>query len=730
MSGETQLPSFIPAPQGRLRHRRTTNGQEPLVSPLNDDRSGGLNLVDIVGILQRHKKGLIIPTLLITAAVFVALHYVSPRYTAQTRLLINGSNPTPTEMAPVSAGLSVNDRSIASSERFIFTSHGLLSDVIDELELDKLKEFNPLLSRPETEDTELTKGQVRSRVVSELAKKIQIDNEPDSRVISIQATSNDPQTSAAIADLIAEKYLEQQIELKLSTAERVNKWLLSRVEELREDVNNADDAIEAYRQRSELQPDVLVLINEQISELSTQLLSARSDRITAEAQIDSETKILESSFINSLKSEEASIRGEIAKLAEKYGELHPSIVQRNAELFRLQQEISSESNKITNNVANEVIVASQREQNLETELANLKLRFSEAKQKEIGLRELEQEGDASRELLAAFLVRQKEVHLQSDESIQVADARVISFAGVPHSKTFPKILPITALAFVASLFISVIGVFIAEQFRSGFRSVKHVSDETGLPVLGLIPQQKKNKSVHQLVGNLRDSHFCESFRTLQLRLDLYETHEKHRAKGKTFLVTSMYPGDGKTSVVSCLAMSLRRSGNKVLLIDGDLRKPCLHTIFDINVNTSSGITSTVWGMVQPVGDSSVHNRIDVIPANSAGLMHPHDALRSSAFTQLLQHVKSHYDIIIVDSPPLRAVDDAVLISKVVDSTLFVMPWEQVSREAINSGIRNLGSGSVEGIVITKIDPEAHDQQAYGDTRRYRKALSTYNRTAN
>jgi len=725
-----------PEPNRRPADRRFNDGMSNGMSNgTNNDDSRGLNLVDIVRILKRHKLGLILPTLLITAAVFTLLQFISPRYTAQTRLLIGGGNPTPTEMAPVSAGLAADDETIASSEQYIFTSHDLLSEVIDELSLDEIKEFNPRLSGSDTEGKKLTEAQVRSLLVSKLADKITIANEPDSRVITIQATTNDPTISASVANTIVEKYLDQQIDMKLNTAGRVDSWLVKRVEELREDVNRADDDIKTFRQQSALlQPGASVLIAQEVSELNTQLLRARNDRITAVAQINSDTNVLESSLINSLKSAEATLKGEIAGLEGKYGALHPTMVRNQAELKRLQRELYAETKKITNNVADAVKVATERERKLEADLATVKRRLAEVKQKEISLRELEREGDASRELLATFLSRQKEVHLQNDVRIQSADARVISYAGIPHSKSFPKILPITALAFVASLFLSLMGVFVADQFNGGYKSVKQVTDATGLPILGVIPQQKNIKSIPQLVNSTRKSHLGESFRNLQVQLGLTESRNRPNKEGKTFLVTSMYPGDGKTSVVSCLAMSLRRSGDKVLLIDGDLRKPTLHKVF--NINPEKGIRSAEWQnfnfseLIQSVGQEKVSNIVDIIPANSAGKIHPHDVLSSPLFTQLLQLAKRHYDIIIVDSPPLRAVDDAVVISRAVDSTLFVLPWGRgTSRKAIQSGLKQLDANSLAGIVITKMDVKVHDQLAYGDNGRYRKALIEYYRTS-
>ena len=702
--------------------------------PLARDDSNGLNIVDIVRILQRHKKALVFPTLLLTALVFALLQFVSPRFTAQARLLIEGDTQAPTSMIPVSARLRTNDETIATSEKYIITSHDLLSTVIEELSLDKLSEFNPQISKPDTTDSvKLSDEQVRSMIVNELGKKIVIVNEDDTRVITIQATSNDPQLSASIANTIVEKYLEQQIELKLSTASRVDGWLVKRIEQLRSEVTKANDEIEAYKAQSELlQPGALTIITQEVSELSSLLLNARNDRILAESQIESRTPILDSSLISSLINAEASLKGEIAGLAGKYGPRHPSMIRMQAELANLQRDINNETNKVSSTVVDKVRITSQREAELESQLASMKLRLAEAKRQEQGLMELELESNASRELLTTFLARQKEVQLQNDQSVQRADARIISYAGIPHKQSFPNIPPITALAFVASLFLSIIAVFVIDQFNSGYKSVKQVTETTGLPILGVIPHQKKIDSVAQLVNNLKDTQMGESFRNLQFKLTSFESRNKLTTTGKTILVTSMYPNDGKTSVVSCLAMSLSRSGSRVLVIDGDLRKPSLHKIF--GVSAESGIGSLNWAnlkfdsLVKTAGSGKTNSGIDVISANVTGSQHPHDVLRSLIFTQILTHAKMHYDVVLVDSPPLRVVDDAVIISKVVDSTLFVIPWDGVSRQAVRSGLQLLNRDTVEGIVLTKMDSKIHDQQAYGDYKHYRKTLSEYSPT--
>lgn len=691
--------------------------------------NNALNIVDILQILSRNKRILLIPTILITVTTYFGLEQLPPQYQAQARLLIQGAD-NPTNIAPISNGLSSSDEEATTSEQYIIASYSFLTEVVNELSLHSEVEFNPdLAAHHAHSDATNLDGQDLSRVVSALEKKIRVTKEKDSRVITVHVTSVDPWRAKSIANLLVDKYLERQIDGKLTSAGRVDSWLLARIKELREDVARAESAVEQFRQRSQLlQTGGSELLQRQISELSTLLLEARSQRISAVTRANSGADVLDNDLINKLRATESSLQRELAKLSRKYGYLHPNMIQLKTELDRLKKNIRVEVNKVTKGIANDATLALQREKKLESELAVLKNNLSSANVKEVKLRELEQESDATRQLLATFLTRQKEVQLQTDRAIHEADARIISYAGVPHSHSFPRVLPMTALTFVAALFLSLITVFIVEQFRTRKRSAANISNLTGLPVLSLIPERARSREPRKLIRQLKNSHFGESFRNLQDRLGLSGPQGRF-SKGGAFVVTSTYPGDGKTSVVSCLAVTMAQSGKTVLVIDGDLRKPSLHEVFA--VDAAEGLRSDFWTdlalqeLAQPTRPSFGSGIVDVIPAYADGTQHPHQVLSSQAFAKLISQAKRNYDIVLVDSPPLRAVIDSVVISRVVGEVLYVAPWSSVSPREINSGLEQLDMERVAGLVMTKVNVRTHNLYAYGDTGRHRASMRKY-----
>jgi len=272
--------------------------------------------------------------------------------------------------------------------------------------------------------------------------------------------------------------------VKFEATRRATSWLNERISGLREKVETAESAVEAFRRKSGLlKGSEGTLVSQEISELNTQLILARTSRAEAEARLTqvrqlirssggatSAAEVLDSQLIQRLREQEAEVNRKVAELSEEYGERHPKMINARAELRDLRSKIESEVNKIVNGLANEVGVAKARETSLQRSVDRLKAQVAKSNSAAVQLRALQREANASRTLLETFLGRFKETSAQEDLDIQQPDARIISRADLPDQPSFPKKRLILALVVVGSTFLGVLLVFFVEALDQGFRS--------------------------------------------------------------------------------------------------------------------------------------------------------------------------------------------------------------------------------------------------------------------
>lgn len=721
----------------------------------------GISKIDVGDIfrkLKRRKLILFAAMIFITGLAIVVVNLMTPKYNSVSQVLIDPRQQNVVDIESVLSGLPQDAETIESEIR-ILRSRKLAERVITKLKLYEYPEFKPgtgqpsLITRvlnpasflpeswvdflglkvaetPKTPEEELERQRVQ--VIDKYLNNLSLSRSGRSRVIEISFTSTSPRIAALVANTVADLYIVEQLEAKFDATKMAAEWLNVRLADLKEKVAASERAVEVFRQKSGLiQGNGITLASQQISELNSQLILARTKRAEAQARlsqlerslnqnggVEAVAEVLSSPLIQRLREEEAKLLRKSAELSQEFGARHPKMINLRAELEDQRKKIKVEVNKIIQNLRNEVNVAVARERSFRQALAQLEGRVGQLNSREVQLRALEREANANRELYETFLNRFKETGSQG--GVQQPDARVISRADISTSPSHPRKKLIVAIAFLFSIFVGIGLVMLVEHLDAGFRSGDQIEEMTGLPALGLIPiisgvKGLTAKPFDYLIEN-PTSAFTEAVRSLYAGVLLSDVDKPP----KTLLLTSSLPSEGKTSLSICLARLVStQSRKKVVLIDGDIRRPQIHARLELP--NKPGLVEYLSG--EATFDEILHRdpETDVVTICAGGTSNnPTDILASDAMKSLLAQLAATNDLVIIDSPPVLAVSDPRVLARLADKTVFVVRWAETRREVVRMGLNQVMNAGADmaGVVLSMVNVRRHSQYGYADSGAY------------
>jgi capsular exopolysaccharide synthesis family protein len=373
---------------------------------------------------------------------------------------------------------------------------------------------------------------------------------------------------------------------------------------------------------------------------------------------------------------------------------------------------------------NEVNVARAREATVQDALKQIEGRLGNANSDQVKLRALEREADAQRGLLQAFLARYEETRAQLDISAERQNARVISRPDIPDEPSFPPTVLFVAGALVGSMLLSTVIVLGLEQMDVGLRSGEQIEQLIGERSLGLVPRARTERREAPYVWLRKNpaSQFAESIRSLYTRLMLID----RRNAPKMLLVTSSLPREGKSSLALCLAEYRAMAGQKVLMVDADMRRPSLHLI--ANASREPGLAdilrryASVAEMARPLDRPNLY----LLPAGRP-VSDVTGVLQSPSLARMFEEIKAGYDLAIIDTPPLVGFSDAILIAPFVDMHLLAVRWGKTRRDVVKLAAKQLRETGVDisGIVLNMVDPQTYAQYDFADSAHYGASIRRY-----
>ena len=692
------------------------NQSQQNFSHVNADKDDTIDVSALLATLWRGKWLIALVTLIsMLLAGYYAYGVAVPKYQSTSVVILDTKEDSVVDLKAVVGGFS-GDSTEVNTEVEVLRSRGLAGKVVDRLNLINDPEFNGALQEPSLVgttiarirailsfgqkpgtalDPELEKNRVKDGVVAALLDRVSVSNIRQSLVFNITVETESPTKSALIANTIAEIYILNQIEVKFEATEKATVWLSNRVSELQIELETAEKKVSDFTAQTQLVSiEGLQALERQIKELRYRIDGA------ATAQAETETRL------DNLKS---------AATPEKKLEIaqDPTLVRIASGGLDSQAERESFDARyeaIVARVQSELIRANQQLTALkasETELAN---QISHQGEDLIALQQLTRESEATRLLYEYFLTRLKETSAQ--EGIQKADSRLLSNSVVPTQASAPKKMQILAIAMLLGAMIGS-GLVLLREFRtSTFRTATDLEQHTGYTVIGQIPKIPSRHRMDTLayLSEKPTSAAAESIRNLRTSLMLSNLDKKPQV----IISTSSIPGEGKTTVSLSLAKFLSGLGKSVLLIEGDIRRRTLNEYFPSLPRT--GIASVLNGDVKFA--NAIHRpagfEADVL-AGEKTTVNAADIFSSDTFKSFMSEMRSKYDFIIIDTPPVLVVPDARIIAECADAILFSVKWDSTSKALVEESMRFFHNSNqrITGLVLSQIDEKGMKRYGYG-----------------
>jgi succinoglycan biosynthesis transport protein ExoP len=436
--------------------------------------------------------------------------------------------------------------------------------------------------------------------------------------------------------------------------------------------------------------------------------------VDSPSRMESAGAVMNSEVIQKLKIDQARLEAELAELSSRYGPKHPQILNLRSEIAGTRDSIRAETKTITKGIEAELDLAATRVKTLEQSLNVSGGEKMREDSRMVGLRALEMEAESTRETLNGFLEATRRSERQ--EELQEPRAKVISTASVPRAPSWPNQMLVLSLSAVASLFAGLGIALLMEKLDNSFRSANQIENAMGLPCFALIPSAGKVRMPFLGRYPLAEptSGLAESVRTLRMVMNL-RSGEK---KPKVVTMTSSFPGEGKTTLSLWLARSAAASGERVLLVDTDLRRP--------NVHTSSGQRGPASLADYLSGEKEMEEVICKDADSPAHIIfgksvpNALDLLGTERMKELVARLRGKYDLIILDSPSCLAVPDARLLATLSDCVLYAVKWDKTPREAVAGGVKHFTDFGYSALatVLTNVDVRKHAEYGYGDSAAY------------
>ena len=560
-----------------------------------------------------------------------------------------------------------------------------------------------------------------------------------SRVLEITFIAQDRRLAAAIANGIADLYIRDQLEAKYAAVRHATEWLETRVGELRRDVGAAEDRIAAYRASHGLVKGVHAgLETEQVSRLSTDLMQVRNEMAQVQARLDTargrsgaaaQASIAPSVAL--LRVQQDQLSAQLQSFLAVRGPSHPETLALQSQLAEATRSVGAEIARVVAAAEAELRADRERVASLEASLRNVQATQARNEQAQVPLNALERDAEASRTLLQSVLERVQQTAQQT--AIETPDARLISAAAAPSQPSFPRSAPLLAAACAFGAFFGLLLAYLLELADATFRSGEDVRGLLGLPCFALVPEIPRRALGRHRVADYAAykplSQFAEQLRALRAGLWLgtgAARREGGAIRPRIIAITAARPAEGKTTVALALARAAAMAGERVAVLDCDIRQPGLSRLLGADGNL--GLVDCLLGHAA-LADVIRRDRLtnlDFIPAgaaetNSLGL------LMSEAMVAILGSLREKYDLVLIDAPPAFAMADARIIARLVDATLLCLRWRSTPRSVVGNSLELLEQAQAHliGVVLTRVDVRAHSRSGFADAEIYHPRYGGY-----
>jgi polysaccharide biosynthesis transport protein len=712
--------------------------------------SGAGDTVNLRDVLLKFwaRKRLILATTLICAVLAFAIgKLMTPTYKSAAFLMVTPQQlGAPATEASVRSAVQGGPEAV-QSEAFVLRSRALASETIERLHLDRDPEFNPALRKPSplralldrvtvlfdkvlgelqpvtgwlsgAADTPVAGDQVpavanvdqppaadkpSTAVVNEFMTRLRVDVQEHSNVIQVSFTSSRPVTAALVPDTLIELYLDQRVSEQNKALVRESERLeLDVLPTLREKLRASEVALADYRQKSGLVGDPnQTVLSQQLSETKAQLAIAHAHTEEAAVRLSQAQPGVsdESPTLQVLREQEVELQGQLAALRSSLGENNPKTQAVAAQLKGLRDGLKREGAGVVGRLKADLAAAQATEAALSKRVTEFTHEFAQVNGGDPRLQNLIGEVDADRKTYEEYLARSNELH--SNLGHAQPDASFVSHADVPLKPT----LPATLMAMVGAMIGAGAGMVLAamlDTLLGGLRNKEQVEESLGIKCLGLVPKLSRWSRGRRPPPLLKPQNiaFQQAIRNVELKLLSFND----RNNSQVVLVTAALPAEGKTWFAVSLAESFAADGFSVVLVDCDLYRPTVHRMFD--GERGPGLSDYFAGGVA-LDEIVHHDSASGIAYISAGtdLLKEGQRITSDRLYPLIDRLREKYAFIILDSAPILAVPETMLLAQIAQKAILVVKWGStppaIARHAASQLLE--AGGAETAVLLSMVD---------------------------
>ncbi|MBN2121414.1 MAG: polysaccharide biosynthesis tyrosine autokinase [Candidatus Omnitrophica bacterium] len=598
----------------------------------------------------------------------------------------------------------------------IIKSRPILNKVADLLELEK-KDLNLMLHRkviefldqnlPKLSDKEPTPGEKRHFAITYLEKNVEVEADSSTNLIQVTAEAKEPMLAADIANTLTRLYIEKELELQKAPHEEKDLFINQQIEIAKKELQGAEDAVREFLKKEDISA-----FEEELRENTNKLASFKAEYINTnlrlkevkamvsnkEPDINRITAVLPEAkgdvYISSLKGKLASLEAEQAELLSKYTPENDLIVRLEQEIKEVKDKLNKECLRILNTVIEHL---EAKEASLLLIVSDYEDKLRNIKERQLSFERISENVTHKRQAYFSLMTKEEELRIsasmQESEIPGLKNIRIISWAERPHKPIRPKTMLNLLLAVLVGSLGGVGGALLIDAWDTTVKDSRGIKKYVGVDLVGSVPMLRR-----RLLG-IRSFPPHQSFKNLWVNLSFYV----HKENIHSILIAGLHR-EGKTTVAMNLALAITAVGDKkVLLIDANLRNPAIHK--QLNLKHNFGLSDVLLGKkdLRSCLHSTNLRNFFVLPSGEGSPDDPINLLESQRMDKLLIALKSHFDIVIFDSPALGKYLDGLVLGSKVDATLLLVEALKTKHHAASyiREILNKAGARIFGVVLNK-----------------------------
>jgi capsular exopolysaccharide synthesis family protein len=645
------------------------------------------SLHEYLGILLKRRWAFLAVFIGIVALCAIYSFTATPYYKATVQLLIERQAPRLLAQEPGAAEYAVNEEFYQTQYKLL-ESRALAKNVIDKLQLKNNPVYAAIFQGLPANADEALKQQAEESLVGVIVREVEVTPIRQSSLVDVSFFAPDPKLAAQVVNTIAQCFIQQSLDLKFAASQEGADWLQQKMTEARKKLEDSEAKLNEYKKEQNIvtTEDKETLTAQNLEQLNKDLLTAQTQRMEAETRFQEVSQgrpipqVLNNPLIQTLKGQEAKLIADQSELSRKFGASHPRMIQINNELAATRGKIGAEMSQIIQAIKNEYQMAKNQEENLKAALNAQKQSSQNMSDRSIQYRVLLRDVETNRALYENVLKGFKTV--TTNENMPASNIRIVYPATVPEAPFYPRKIRNILIASVLGVVCGIALALGLEHLDTTLKTPEEVEGWLEIPNLAMIPHLEASagnpvQEFQELIVH-HGSHPQASEAYLGLRTSiLFSTPDQ---APRILLVTSSMPLEGKSMTAVNLATALAKAEPSVLLVDCDLRRPSLHTLFQVPLEP--GLSNFLVGDVNelPLVETLVPNLL-VMPAGKIP-PNPSELLQSARMQKFFALALEKFGRVVVDSPPLLSVTDAAILATMVEGVLLVIKAEGAPRKAV------------------------------------------------